>query len=987
MLESLIFALEEWPTDNESETLPSTPELASVLKALDTKSELILSYIPKLENENAEYEGLYDIAYSDSHFISGFGRIIKSEKVAHLGMLLELITEAGRELQTYSEHSMLYLFDLLIKKLKSILKEHSSNRSTKIEVSDVVTECTIYLAEPVSTLLEKQEKTRQEIITNKEIEAPNKAIVSKVEITPHPEDQQANIAEEDEILNIPADKLGLISDFCEEAWESLQTSENLLIELENNPNSTELINELFRAVHTVKGGSRLIEIRKIEALSHELETVLDNVRAGNLSLTSNLIDLALNCIKRITLITNEVAGRGPVTTPVNDLVSQLKNDPLGTKSIISTATLSSKLETRSDSEFLETLEPINLQNTPKVKTVVREDSIKVSAEKLDSVLNTSSEVYITRIKLDNDQRLLTEALSKVEVDITSMAKTINDLKLHSQLDHAQLLRRNAEVSDQKLNYGIGKHIEEISEGLTRQHDNLAVNAERLSIHNRNVKKNIEDLEVLSSRLQSGAMNFRMVPIANLFNRFPAQVRDIARQIGKRVDLKIIGSDTELDKILINQLADPLLHLVRNSIDHGIESPDQRSSKQKSDIGEIKLRAYYMGSNAIIEIEDDGKGIDPQIILSKAVEKGIISKEQSTELNEKEIFDFIFEPGFSSAEQVTELSGRGVGMDVVKTSINQMQGSIKIDSKINLGTKITLRLPLTLAVVSILLVAENGYEFGFPILNVEEIINVKLTQDVKKVNDTLVYNFRSELVPVNFLSDFLEYPKNAQSTGENFILILNDGERKIGVIVDEVLGQQSVLLKQLGSLIEKAPFVIGCTILSNSKLVLILNVLELASFHANYETTSFYEKIEKVDQIQNKRQTKTILVVDDSRIQRKRICEFLQQSGYRTEEAVDGYDALNMCKKFEFNSFCVDIQMPLMDGYELIKNLRDLKEYRFTYICVISGVHMDKDNVTARLRDLEVHGFYEKPVDLDDLIAELDDKLIGEENSLVEEVLT
>ena len=174
MLESLIFALEEWPTDNESETLPSTPELASVLKALDAKSELILSYIPKLENENAEYEGLYDIAYSDSHFISGFGRIIKSEKVAHLGMLLELITEAGRELQTYSEHSMLYLFDLLIKKLKSILKEHSSNRSTKIEVSDVVTECTIYLAEPVSTLLEKQEKTRQEIITNKEIEAPTK---------------------------------------------------------------------------------------------------------------------------------------------------------------------------------------------------------------------------------------------------------------------------------------------------------------------------------------------------------------------------------------------------------------------------------------------------------------------------------------------------------------------------------------------------------------------------------------------------------------------------------------------------------------------------------------------------------------------------------------------------------------------------------------------------------------------------------------------
>ena len=331
MLESLIFALEEWPTDNVSETIPSNPEFAAILKALDTKSECILSYIPKLDNENAEYEGLYDIAYSDSHFISGFGKIIKSEKVAHLGMLLELITETGRELQSYSEHSMLYLFDLLIKKLHLTVNEFLNNRSTKIDVSDVVNECTIYLAKPVSTLIEKHEKTRQEILTDKEIKDPDKTFIPKVESTPHAENQQSNIEEEDEILDIPANKIGLISDFCEEAWESLQNSENLLIELENNPKSTELINELFRAVHTVKGGSRLIEVRKIEALSHELETVLDNVRAGNLSLTSSLIDLALNCIKRITLITNEVAGRGPVTTPVNDLVGQLKNDPLGTK--------------------------------------------------------------------------------------------------------------------------------------------------------------------------------------------------------------------------------------------------------------------------------------------------------------------------------------------------------------------------------------------------------------------------------------------------------------------------------------------------------------------------------------------------------------------------------------------------------------------------------------------------------------------------------
>jgi two-component system chemotaxis sensor kinase CheA len=470
------------------------------------------------------------------------------------------------------------------------------------------------------------------------------------------------------------------------------------------------------------------------------------------------------------------------------------------------------------------------------------------------------------------------------------------------------------------------------------------------------------------------MNFRMLPISNLFNRFPAQVRDIARQIGKKVELKIKGGDTELDKILINQLADPLLHLIRNSIDHGIESDQARASSNKPEIGQINLSAYYLGSNAIIEIEDDGKGIDSKIIAAKAVEKKMLSTEKAADLSEKEIFDLIFEPGFSSAEQVTELSGRGVGMDVVKTSINQMQGSIKVESKVNQGTKIILRLPLTLAVVGILLVSENGYEFAFPILNVEEIINVNVETDIKNINDTLVFNFRGELVPTRRLSDFLGYPKNPKYQKNKFLLILNDGENKIGVIVDEVQGQQSVLLKQLGNLIETAPFVIGCTILSNSNLVLILNVLELTQYNPDKEKISLPNKIEETDNAASKRSLKKILVVDDSNMQRKRICEFLQIQGYNTGEAGDGFEALKIADNTIFNAFFVDIQMPLMDGYELIENLRKSSIYNNTPVFVISGGHVDRENILSRLEDLNVSNFYEKPVDLEALIAELDNKL-------------
>ena len=588
--------------------------------------------------------------------------------------------------------------------------------------------------------------------------------------------------------------------------------------------------------------------------------------------------------------------------------------------------------------------------TSAAPSVVREESIKVSAEKLDTVLNTSSEVYINRIRLDNDQKMLSDVLEQINQDIGSLNKEFT-----SEISNSE--------NENKVSSLIPKYQTDINMGL-----------EKIAIHNANLQKNIEDLEVLSSRLQSGAMNFRMLPISNLFNRFPAQVRDIARQIGKKVELKIQGGETELDKILINQLADPLLHLIRNSIDHGIESDQQRAEINKPEIGQINLSAYYLGSNAIIEIEDDGKGIDSKIIAAKAVEKNLLSNERASELSEKEIFDLIFEPGFSSAEQVTELSGRGVGMDVVKTSINQMQGSIKVESKVNKGTKITLRLPLTLAVVGILLVSENNYEFAFPILNVEEIINVNLKTDIKSVNDTLVFNFRGELVPTRLLSDFLGYPKNPKYEENKFLLILNDGENKIGVIVDEVQGQQNVLLKQLGNLIETAPFVIGCTILSNSKLVLILNVLELTQYNPEQEKNSLSEEIQEIDTSEQRRSLQKVLVVDDSKMQRKRICEFLQIQGYNTDEAGDGFEALKIADKTNFNAFFVDIQMPLMDGYELIENLRKTSSYKNAPIFVISGGHVNKENILTRLEDLNVANFYEKPVDLEALIAELDSKL-------------
>ena len=955
MLQDLSNALETWDIDNKKEKLPGTAEEKHILTAIDNKIAVLRSYIEKIESGNQDLQEIFDLTYADCHFITGFGQIMGSQKTFHLGMLAELIADSARYFQTYSNYSMSYLLGLLIEKLAQVTKDLKKDRNTSLDITDVVSECAIYLTDPISEILKETAEKREARLSNskaiqeKAAEEKETAPPPTANTIPAPNKFVDLEQEEEEILNIPNDKVGLISDFCEEAWESLQASENLLIELENNPTSKELINELFRAVHTVKGGSRLIEVKKIEKLSHELETVLDNVRSDKIMLDARLIDISLECIKRIGIITDEVAHRGPIKTKINDLLHALiSGDDAVDIGVKSNQDIEKIAPEQTTIKSPETKPQDTKANAP--PNVVREESIKVSAEKLDTVLNTSSEVYINRIRLDNDQKMLSDALEQINQDIGSLNKEFT-----------------SEISN-------SEYENNVSSLIPKYQTDINIGLEKIAIHNANLQKNIEDLEVLSSRLQSGAMNFRMLPISNLFNRFPAQVRDIARQIGKKVELKIQGGETELDKILINQLADPLLHLIRNSIDHGIEADQQRAAINKPEIGQINLSAYYLGSNAIIEIEDDGKGIDSKIIAAKAVEKNLLSNERASELSEKEIFDLIFEPGFSSAEQVTELSGRGVGMDVVKTSINQMQGSIKVESKVNQGTKITLRLPLTLAVVGILLVSENNYEFAFPILNVEEIINVNLKTDIKSINDTLVFNFRGELVPTRLLSDFLGYPKNPKYEENKFLLILNDGENKIGVIVDEVQGQQNVLLKQLGNLIETAPFVIGCTILSNSKLVLILNVLELTQYNPEQEKNSLSEEIHEIDTSEQKRSLQKVLVVDDSKMQRKRICEFLQIQGYNTDEAGDGFEALKTADKTNFNAFFVDIQMPLMDGYELIENLRKTSSYKNTPIFVISGGHVNKENILTRLEDLNVANFYEKPVDLEALIAELDSKL-------------
>ena len=483
-----------------------------------------------------------------------------------------------------------------------------------------------------------------------------------------------------------------------------------------------------------------------------------------------------------------------------------------------------------------------------------------------------------------------------------------------------------------------------------------------------LQKNLETLEQLSNRLQNGAMSFRMVPISSLFERFPMQLRDLARGIGKQVRMEIVGGDTELDKVLINKLADPLLHMLRNSVDHGIEAPADRVGAGKPETGTISLKTYYHGSFAVIEVKDDGKGLDRDRILAKGIEKGLVPEGEGKEYSDSEIFDLIFQPGFSTNDTVTALSGRGVGMDVVKTAINQLHGSVEIESHRGESTLFRLKLPLTLAIVKILLVQESFHQFALPILNIEALIAVRY-EDIGRIDSRMIYNHQGQTIPVASLSGILDFPQS-QFRGDRIqMVVLTDGNRLSGILVDAVAGRQEILVKSLGRFVKKVPFVMGCTILRDSRLVLILDPRQIV------ETVSQVEGLQLATRVAGPVSDvaqPSILVVDDSAIQRENLKSILKQSNYRVETAENGFDALKASRQKTFAAFCVDIMMPLMDGYEFVERLRKMDAYRKAPVFLITA----KDSDERRTSSLDIARVLRKPVDGTELIALLDSHIMA-----------
>ncbi len=802
----------------------------SYIEYAESELNSITELLPKVSLEKEEE--LFDVLYRKNHILYGLAEVLEIPRITHLLKITDFIFDYARKEQTFDKHSMTYLINLIITTLLNNLFREILDLKVTYDISFLIEECENYLKVPLIEFSEKSKEQKSINFEETTIEAPQTTSVesdnekkSGASVVVEDEKTKLNTDElisnipfddEPEALEIPQDKLGFISDFYEESSEMLNSIGNQLIELETSTEDSNIVNDLFRNMHTVKGGARLLKIKKMEFLAHNLENLLQKIREGSIKVVSEIIDILLEGKQILGEILEEVASRGPIRTRIKPTMKKLveflntgtvsediekaQTEPTPENNVSETTkeVEDTKDESKSDESKKEDDSP---KKTQSLKSFVKDktaESIRVNTEKLDEVLNTASEIFVSRIKFQSEIN-----------SIKSLVKSFKQILTRTtQFSSETILRRVNDVSEnfiKDLKYHLIKndgdfktdYVKELLEKTYEKaigndvnnelsiEEEITLNYVSLDEVRKQLQKNLEIFEQLSSRLQNKAMGFRMVPISSLFNRFPTQVREMARNLGKKVKLEVIGGDTELDKVLINKLADPMMHMLRNSVDHGIEMPEERTKKGKPDFGTIKLKTYYYGSHAIIEIEDDGKGIDVDKVFYKSVEKGLVDASKRDKLTKAEIFDFLFMPGFSTSEKISELSGRGVGMDVVKTSILQLHGTIEIDSEIDKGTTIKLKLPLTLAIVRILLVKEGTYQFAFPLLNVLEIITIN-KKDLNIIENRIVYNLRGKTIPVSTLSSILDFEVSENSNDLLQMVILQENNKTMGIVLSKIL---------------------------------------------------------------------------------------------------------------------------------------------------------------------------------------------------------
>ena len=765
----------------------------------------------------------------------------------------------------------------------------------------------------------------------------------------------------------------LLEDFLVESFELIEQIDHDLVELESNPDDLELLNRIFRVAHTVKGSSSFLNFDTLTELTHHMEDVLNKARHGELKITADVMDVVLKSVDMMKGLLVSIRDNGNDSSSgidISQICLQLTAISEG-QSPTSATPAPEPAPAPESAAAPEPATPAAADIPPSAipddvdPNTLSEDQVNAEIERLLKVRKAEDEA---RRAAKGSGGGATPAAPAAPATAPAAApaapaapgadKPAAAAKPAGDGANAPA-KASANASDQTIRVEVGR-----LDYLMNLVGELVLSKNRLlTIYNdveerydgeqflEELNQVVSSLSLVTTDVQLAVMKTRMQPVAKVFNKFPRVVRDIGRDLNKQIDLIISGEETELDKSIVEEIGDPLTHIIRNSCDHGIEDPATRKAAGKPEKGTIELKAYNEGNHIVIEIIDDGKGIDADAIRIKAVERGIISENEADTMSNKEIYSIIFRPGFSMAAKVTNISGRGVGMDVVKTNVEKLHGVIDIDSEVGKGTTLKLKIPLTLAIIQSLLVGTQEEIYAIPLANVNETVRVPV-DNIYTIEGKNVLRLRDEVLSLVRLSDLFGVKQVLESGDQTYVVVISVAETKLGIIVDNLIGQEEIVIKSLGSYLANIDGIAGGTIRGDGRVTLIVDVgviMDMAKeVKVDIKSSMSAEATQKAKESPADYK---VLVVDDSKMDRTIISKALAPTGITLIEATNGLEALNIIKSGEhaFDAVLIDIEMPKMDGYTLAGEIRKYSKYRNLPLIAVTS----RTSKSDRLRGVEV----------------------------------
>lgn len=801
--------------------------------------------------------------------------------------------------------------------------------------------------------------------------------------------------------------------FQPEAEEHLQIVSDCLISLEGN-NSPEEINKLFRAIHTVKGSAAQVGLRRLGAIAHRVEDLIGRLRDGEIEPSPAVVDICLESVDVLKkTLHRQWADEAEMRTGVDSLLGRIAEyAPAEAEE----GELSGEARPEREAEPSERAEAASqaapLKRGAKQSAAASNaKSVRIALERLDRMMNTVGELVINRTRMVGRVSELEKLIATLSFSKERLQGKVSEFQDKYEFNRISQTRSN-EPWNPSANpkvlasaaAGDTSFWSEFSELEMDRYDDFNILSRSMAEISADVNEVLSQLQAFIGRVEGDIDEFtklahhlqdeftaaRMVPIGTLYSRLSRAVRDAAKSAGKQVKLDLAGSETELDNNIIQQISDPLVHLVRNSVAHGIEQAADRVAAGKLETGRVFLRAYHRGNHIYVEVEDDGRGIDYERVKQSAIERGLVSPETADRLTERDLREMLFHPGFSTAPVKTELAGRGVGLDVVRANLAALNGEIDIQSTSGQGTRFTLKVPLTLIISPALFVRCGGTSFALPLAVVEEIRRIR-ADEIEDVGGKLLTKVRDVVTEVVRLDAYLGLPPLEPVNGYFRMVVANAGNRQIGLVVEEVLGKDEIVIKNLGEYLRRVKLFPGTTIAPDGSLILLIDLnrmvanepTERRAIQASASAARIFAPgsaavakgsipTEAIDRVEHER---VIVVADDSISVRKFVGRMLEKNGYRVKLAADGLEAAELVSQHGCHLVVTDLEMPRMTGYELMAQLRQSPTTRRIPVMVVTS------RAGAKHRDRAIKegatAFLTKPVQEDQLIAAVE-QLMGSE---------